>query len=83
MVVEVRVPELQRHVRTAKFLCEGGESLELLDAVLMHLKDDCMVLSGFERVDDGLVKTDFAQTWVLTEPIGDTPEATRGPAFLR
>ncbi len=83
MVMEVRVPELHRHVRTATFRCDGGECLELLDAMLMHLKDDRMVLSGFERIDNGVRTTDYAQTWILSLPEGDEPEATRGPPFLR
>lgn len=80
---EVRHADLQRHVRTAVFRTESGEHLELLDAALMHATSDTWVLSGFERDESSVITVDYAQTWVLTEPVGDTPEPTMGPKFLR
>jgi len=82
-VREVRHADLQRHVRTAVFRTESGEHLELLDATMMHASADTWVLSGFERDDSRVIPVDYAQTWILTEPVGDVPEPTMGPKFLR
>lgn len=59
---------LSRHTRVARLRSAGGETLgvPLLDAQLVKLTNERLVLSGIERHEDELRSKieDFAQTWV-------------------
>jgi hypothetical protein len=78
------VPELRRTSRVASFHVDGGnEVLQLYDAGLMKASSNMMVISGFEREDNGARVVDYAQTWILVECEGEVPEPSRGPAFPR
>ena len=81
-VSDMHVPNLRRHVRVGKFHPIEGSMLELFDAVLVYATTGMWVMNGFERDFDGITTVDYAQTWILTEPSGAQPEATRGPAYL-
>ena len=54
-----------RHTRIAKF-AHGQDVYMLLDAQLLELTRERMILSGIEREKDDLINKveDFAQTWV-------------------
>ena len=54
-----------RHTRIAKF-AHGQDVYMLLDAQLIELTRERMILSGIEREKDELINKveDFAQTWV-------------------
>lgn len=82
-LADKNMPELRRTSRVASFHVEGGEVLQLYDAGLMHASAEMLVVSGFEREDNGARVVDYAQTWILVECEGDVPEPTRGPAFSR
>lgn len=83
LVHDVRVPELNRTSRIAEFVTDSADALRLVDANLIHATADMLVLNGFEQLYVNTRLTDYAQTWVLTECEGDTPQGTRGPPFPR
>jgi len=58
-------PVFNRHIRVARFVL-GQDSLKLLDAQLIELTRERLILSGIERERDDLINKieDFAQTWV-------------------
>jgi hypothetical protein len=47
---------------------------DLWDARLVEPAGDGWIVTGFERIDDDLTATDYAQAWVLMQP----REATNG-----
>jgi hypothetical protein len=83
LVHDKRFPDINRVSRVAEFLIDGAETLTLLDANLVHATQEMLVLTGFERAYVNTELTDFAQTWVLSECVGETPEGSRGPPFPR
>lgn len=59
---------LGRAVRQARLLDDGrpiDDPPWLMDPVLLHANDSRLVLTGFERISDGITTTDYAQTWIL------------------
>lgn len=82
-LADKHIPEINRTTRAAAFHVDNGPRLELFDAVLIRATPDMMILNGFERDDNGVRVVDYAQTWVLAECKGETPEPTRGPPFPR
>ena len=66
---EERMPELNRHATVARLLdAETGRPVDgllpLVDARVVRVLADEIVLTGFERVSDGLTERDCAQSWV-------------------
>ena len=77
--------ELRRHLRQASLSMIGKEEPPepLWDVQIVHALGDMLVLSGFERIDDGFRFTEYAQTWVLCSPRDGPPEGTYGPPYPR
>jgi hypothetical protein len=46
-------------------LCWGAWVLSLLDATLIQAHGDTFTITGFERVQQGMLEIDFAQTWLI------------------
>lgn len=69
VVREEPVPELNRHVMTARLQDASPVPTDLLpplrDVVLRHMKPTEWVLTGFERVTAVDRETDHAQTWLV------------------
>ena len=80
-VEEVRIPNLNRHSRVAKFTTESGEVITMMDVVLLNATQNRIILSGFERNFVRTKDIDFAQTWVLVECQGTEASPTMGPPF--
>lgn len=62
---------LHRHVHTARMRMEDRAEPEpppLLEARIIELAEEYWTITGFERIDDGLLCTDYAQTWCLVPP---------------
>lgn len=75
---EERDQVLNRYTRIARLRPEfGGELLvpALLDAQVLDLTRERLILSGLERVEDPAIlkTTDFAQTWLCWFDGPDTP----------
>lgn len=76
ILFELRDDILNRHTRVARLLTEAGalrsDIPDLLDAQVLSLTRERMVLSGIERDEDVALNriVDFAQTWVcwLVQP---------------
>lgn len=70
-VRQVHQPHLHRYVLTAQMQMEDQQvdpPPALWDVRLVEFTGDRWVITGFERIDDGLIATDYAQTWVLMKP---------------
>ena len=83
LVGDKHFSDLHRHARVATFVTECRQTLELIDASLVHATAETIVLTGFERDSSSGRDVDFAQTWVLVECVGDKPDGTMGPKFMR
>jgi hypothetical protein len=73
VVDEVRHPDLNRVTRRARLIDDRGQELPvspIIDAALVSARPGWWVMTGFERVDDGLACRDFAQSWVLVPVTG-------------
>lgn len=71
VVEERRDPEFGRTLRIARLIDMSRPTDDppwLMDSVLLQANDSRLVLTGFERIEDGITKTDYAQTWIL-EPV--------------
>lgn len=69
VVGELRIQEgndeyLRRHLRTAHLVQDQGREVipPLIDAAVLWIKDNRMIISGFERGD--MLPT-YAQTWLV------------------
>ena len=76
-VHEERDALLNRYTRIARLRSplSGRELLvQMLDAHLVEITNERIVLSGLERVEDRAIlkSTDYAQTWVCWVDTGDT-----------
>lgn len=83
LVGDKRLEGLQRHARVATFQTEDQQTLELIDASLLHITAETMVLTGFERNTSSGKEIDYAQTWVLRETEGAEPLGSHGPPYPR
>lgn len=70
VVREEPIPELNRHVMTARLQDASPVPADLLpplrDAVLRHMKPTEWVLTGFERIAVLDREIDYVQTWLVT-----------------
>lgn len=70
-VRQVHQHHLHRMVLTANLEMEDRTQKPppaLWDVRLVEFTGDRWVITGFERINDGLLDTDYAQTWVLKKP---------------
>lgn len=70
-VRQVHQPHLHRSVLTAQMQMEDRQAEpppDLWDVRLVEFTSERWVITGFERINDGLLDTDYAQTWVLRQP---------------
>lgn len=83
LVHDRRISELNRTARVAEFVLDSGDPLRLVDVNLLCATAEILVLTGFEQLYVDTRLTDYAQTWVLTECEGDSPQGTFGPPYPR
>ncbi|WP_213957117.1 hypothetical protein [Variovorax sp. dw_954] len=70
-VRQVHQPHLHRYVMTAQMTMQDKAAApppDLWDVPLVEVTRERWILTGFERISDGLTATDYAQTWVLITP---------------
>lgn len=70
-LLEVMVPELNRHARVATLLdAHTGTPVagigSLYDAVMLRATADEWVVTGFERIERDMRVFDVAQTWLIS-----------------